>query len=39
MAVVRMTAYAEIMSKTWEQYIHLAMFTAAVGVIVALVVW
>jgi len=34
-----MQAYDSTMTRTREQYFHLAMFTLAVAVIVALIVW
>jgi len=39
MAAIHTQAYTLSMSRTWEQCVHLAMFTAAVTVIVALIVW
>ena len=32
-------AYLPTMLSTWERHIHVAMFTAAVAIVVALMIW
>jgi len=39
MAEASRTLIFQHMTRSWEQYIHMAMFTAAAAVIVALIVW
>jgi hypothetical protein len=39
MAEANRTLIFASMTRSWEQYVHMAMFAAAVGLVAALIVW